>query len=486
MKRKIYKFILAGSFAFAIKSGSAQCTTAQTFNYTGALQTFVVPAGVTTITAECYGAKGGNGNQPSSTGGNGAYIKGDISVTPGETLNIISGGAGVSGVTSLEGGGGGGGSFVIRATGNVPLIIAGGGGGGSYQASTPGTGGSSTTTGNAGGYVPTLPGQGGFSDNGGGGGTGGGGGGWNANGSSNTWANGGTMQGGAGGIPNFGYIGAGGFGGGGSAFHGGGGGGGYSGGGGGIYTIGGGGAGSYNTGTNQTNSADVNSGNGYVVLTYASVYNMTVSETICFGSDYTFPDGSTQTGITSQVVQTSTLTAVVGGCDSIIETTVDVFPSIDNGVSLAGLTITADATSGTYQWLLSSDNCVSFTAIGGETNQSFTATADGDYAVIISDNGCSDTSVCTNITYFGLNENDAHSFSLFPNPADDAVTVYLSQASGVNRVEVLSITGSLVASVNISSAQVNIGLENLNPGVYFVRIKSEDGKISDTQKLIIR
>jgi len=479
-------YLLIASLAISVFSiqVQAQCTATQTFNYTGALQTFVVPAGVTTITVECYGAKGGNGNQPSSLGGNGAYIKGDVTVTPGETLNIIAGGTGVSGVASLEGGGGGGGSFVIRATGNVPLVIAGGGGGGSYQASTSGTGGSASTTGNAGGYVPTLPGQGGFSDNGGGGGTGAGGGGWNANGSSNMWATGGTMQGGAGGVSS--YIGNGGFGGGGAAYHGGGGGGGYSGGGGGTYTIGGGGAGSYNTGTNQTNTASINSGSGYVVLTYASVYNTTVSETICFGADYTFPDGSTQTGITAQVVQTSTLTAVIGGCDSIVETTVDVFPLIDNGVSSSGLTITADAATGTYQWLMSSDNCVTFSVIAGETNQSFTAIADGDYAVVVSENGCSDTSVCTNITYFGLAENGSDSFSLYPNPADNAVTVSLPYLSGDQLIELVSITGTLVTSVKIQSSQMNIGLEGLSPGVYFVRIKSVDGKTSDTQKLIIR
>lgn len=479
-------YLLIASLAISVFSiqVQAQCNATQTFNYTGALQTFVVPAGVTTVTVECYGAKGGNGNQPSSLGGNGAYIKGDVTVTPGETLNIIAGGMGVSGVASLEGGGGGGGSFVIRATGNVPLVIAGGGGGGSYQASTSGTGGSASTTGNAGGYVPTLPGQGGFSDNGGGGGTGAGGGGWNANGSSNMWATGGTMQGGAGGVSS--YIGNGGFGGGGAAYHGGGGGGGYSGGGGGTYTIGGGGAGSYNTGTNQTNTASVNSGNGYVVLTYASVYNTTVSETICFGADYTFPDGSTQTGITAQVVQTSTLTAVIGGCDSIVETTVDVFPLIDNGVSSSGLTITADAATGTYQWLMSSDNCVTFSVITGETNQSFTATADGDYAVVVSENGCSDTSVCTNITYFGMNELAGDVFSIFPNPANDLLYVKVSDVSADGQIEIISITGALITTVKMKGSQTTIELDELNAGIYFVRLKYLNGETSATQKLIVQ
>jgi hypothetical protein len=54
-------------------------------------------------------------------------------------------------------------------------------------------------------------------------------------------------------------------------------------------------------------------------------YTIPVSAAVCSGDSYTFPDGSTQTNITSQVVQSSTFTAV-NGCDSVIVTTVDVNP----------------------------------------------------------------------------------------------------------------------------------------------------------------
>jgi hypothetical protein len=108
------------------------CSSAnQTFNYTGSIQTFVVPSGVTTLEVECIGAKGGNGNQASSPAGLGALAAGDIAVTPGETLEIIVGQSGVTGTSGLHGGGGGGGTFIIRQSGNTPLVIAGGGGGGS-------------------------------------------------------------------------------------------------------------------------------------------------------------------------------------------------------------------------------------------------------------------------------------------------------------------------------------------------------------------
>ncbi|MFM7566256.1 MAG: hypothetical protein ACKO4K_05880, partial [Flavobacteriales bacterium] len=54
-----------------------------TFNYTGAVQTWIVPPCVYNITAVVAGAKGGGVN-----GGNGARITANIAVTPGQTLYI--------------------------------------------------------------------------------------------------------------------------------------------------------------------------------------------------------------------------------------------------------------------------------------------------------------------------------------------------------------------------------------------------------------
>jgi hypothetical protein len=53
---------------------------------------------------------------------------------------------------------------------------------------------------------------------------------------------------------------------------------------------------------------------------------VTTNAAICSGGSYTFPDGSIQTNITSPVTQTSTLTTSLG-CDSVITTHVAVSPS---------------------------------------------------------------------------------------------------------------------------------------------------------------
>jgi hypothetical protein len=59
----------------------------------------------------------------------------------------------------------------------------------------------------------------------------------------------------------------------------------------------------------------------------SSSYNLTETVAVCNGGSYTFPDGTTQNNITSQVIYTSNMQTVGTGCDSIIETTVNINPT---------------------------------------------------------------------------------------------------------------------------------------------------------------
>jgi hypothetical protein len=296
MKNTYFLKILFSSVLFLLfylNNLNAQLATT-TFNYTGSIVSFTVPAGVTRIDMEAYGAQGGDGSiygtSLSGGGGRGAYIKGTVSVTPGEVLRILVGQkGGSSGGPHGNENGGGGGSFVVRQTGTVPLIVAGGGGG--APATSYGTACSRSLsnahgqTSTSGSSVSCFSSAAGGTSGGGGASAGsyqgGGGGGFSSNG-----ANGGThcrtatggmsfTNGGAGGVGNNCYHSSsyGGFGGGGGGQLGGpGGGGGYSGGasagGWSGYSTYGGGGGSYNSGTNQTNTSGVRTGNGVVIFSY--------------------------------------------------------------------------------------------------------------------------------------------------------------------------------------------------------------------------
>ncbi|MFI9201970.1 hypothetical protein [Streptomyces sp. NPDC053048] len=113
------------------------------FNYTGAIQHFTVPVGVTRINARMWGS-GGRGYSPAmgqpSPGGGGGFTSGDVSVLPGETLTVV-----VGGYTGFGGGGisgpdwgGGGLSGLFSAQLQRPLLVAGGGGTSTYYSNGEG------------------------------------------------------------------------------------------------------------------------------------------------------------------------------------------------------------------------------------------------------------------------------------------------------------------------------------------------------------
>jgi len=269
----------------------AQCNTAYSgtplqgiVTVTSGIQYWTVPS-TGRYTIEAFGAKGGGVH---TTGAPGARMRGDFTLTAGTVLKILVGQAGASwgGAHGNENGGGGG-TFVTN-TANTPLIIAGGGGGGpstSYGLScarpiTLGYGQTGTSGVTISCFATGTGGAGGGGGSTAGNNQGGGGGGLTGNG-----ANGGThcaiaygglsfTNGGVGGTGNtcYGTTNWGGFGGGGGGqLSGPGAAGGYSGGGqAGNWDLSstyGGGGGSYNIGTSQSNSAGVNAGNGYVIIT---------------------------------------------------------------------------------------------------------------------------------------------------------------------------------------------------------------------------
>lgn len=282
-------------YTFTAPVGTNACgTTTQTFNYTGAIVTWTVPAGVTTIHIVANGAEGGHNNNSGVAAGLGAMMSGDFTVTPGQQLKILVG----QQPTATAGNGGGGGTFVTDMS-NSPLIIAGGGGGSAGTTDSPDKNGQITTTGGTGAAGGGI---GGSAGNGGGIGSSGfqsgAGGGLLTNGSDGwTSATGGFafVNGGSGGTTNAPANGGFGGGGSGSSYVVGGGGGGYSGGGsGGNSTAGvGGGGGSYNAGTNQVNTSGTNSGNGTVVISYAGGAVVTTALTAGLPSGSMFPIGTT-------------------------------------------------------------------------------------------------------------------------------------------------------------------------------------------------
>ena len=122
--------------------------------------------------------------------------------------------------------------------------------------------------------------------------------------------------------------------------------------------------------------------------------NFLQDSTICTGTSYTFPDGTTQTNITTGFDYISNLSSTITGCDSIITTSITV-TSFDNSATLSGVTITAtEMNADNYVWLDCANN-VPFAYISFPTLE---MPFPGSYSIQITKNGCIDTSNCITIT----------------------------------------------------------------------------------------
>ena len=142
-------------------------------------------------------------------------------------------------------------------------------------------------------------------------------------------------------------------------------------------------------------------------LTVLQSSNSTTSPASC--GEYTAPDGATYmaSGTYMAIIPNAT------GCDSTITINLTVF-NIDTNVTVSGTTLTSATAGATgYQWV----DCATQTPIAGATSVSYTATANGDYAVMITNGACGTAmSECTTISNIGIDENGVMLVTAYPNP----------------------------------------------------------------------
>jgi hypothetical protein len=194
------------------------------------------------------------------------------------------------------------------------------------------------------------------------------------------------------------------------------------------------------------------------------------SATICPGQSISF---GTQTltgpGIYYEAFQGAS------GCDSVVR--MDVVPEILPGVTIAGQTLTAHQNGAAYQWV---DCNNSFTTVPGAVTQSFSPLVDGSYAVVITYNGCTDTSACYTVIGVGLPVSaPAGEIMVYPNPAYDVIRI-----KGIEepiRMELTDVEGKTIFS-GTTGLHGETPVASLAKGVYILKI--QNGKTVRTVRVV--
>jgi hypothetical protein len=111
---------------------------------------------------------------------------------------------------------------------------------------------------------------------------------------------------------------------------------------------------------------------------------------------------------------------------------------------------------------------------------SYSPNANGQYAVIVTQNGCQDTSTCFNFNTVGITEQVHNAFGMYPNPASDNIIVESTIGS---TIVIFDAIGNQVFASKATSSKTEIALTDLSNGIYFVKVISDNNE--STQKLII-
>jgi len=207
-------------------------------------------------------------------------------------------------------------------------------------------------------------------------------------------------------------------------------------------------------------------------LTINNSNSSSLVETACSSYDLNGTVYNTS-GIFTQVIPNTQ------GCDSTITLDLTII-TIDTSVTQSGASLTANDVNVSYQWVDCGNN---YSALSGETNSIYTATTTGEYAVVLTNNNCVDTSSCYLVDFSSVSDNEGADFKIYPNPSIGTVNLKFGAFEESIKVSVYTVSGQIVfEELYFNTKNVTFNLEG-ETGVYFLRIKDKNG-ICSIKKII--
>ena len=211
-------------------------------------------------------------------------------------------------------------------------------------------------------------------------------------------------------------------------------------------------------------------------LTILQSTSSTIAVTAC--KEYMAPSGAVfdSSGSYMDVIPNA------AGCDSTITINLTIV-NVDTAVSQNGITLTAQASNATYQWVDCNNN---FAAVSGATSQAFIPSANGNYAVVIGQSSCIDTSMCYAVTGVGIPENGKKAeFLLVPNPTDGQLTIVMAEKSNDVAIILFSIAGQELQVIRTQGSKlIRLDLSAYPKGIYLLHMRS--GNYTTVEKVILR
>ncbi|GAB5418290.1 MAG: hypothetical protein Crog4KO_16050 [Crocinitomicaceae bacterium] len=198
-----------------------------------------------------------------------------------------------------------------------------------------------------------------------------------------------------------------------------------------------------------------------------TILNATTGTDVITACDsYTWIDGNTYTASNNMATFTISNTA---GCDSIVTLDLTINSTVAGITQLDELTLEATNAGADYGWI----DCTTGMVISGETAQTFVASMNGEYAVVVTENGCSDTSDCIVIDQVNLDEVQKDLLQVYPNPNRGDFKVAFGQSVSGD-VIVRAADGRIVYVTKVDKEnEVSIAMPLVTTGVYLLELRTE-------------
>ena len=149
--------------------------------------------------------------------------------------------------------------------------------------------------------------------------------------------------------------------------------------------------------------------------------------------------------------------------------------NIDVSTSVSGATMSANSTvlGITYQWV---DCDANNAPIQGAINQFFSASENGNYAVIVTQGNCSQMSACINISDLGLTNISHENYVIFPNPSFNIINIGRDH-DAKESFSIYDGQGRLVSDGILESLNTKVSVEHLSIGTYLLYLSGNETPI---------
>lgn len=89
-----------------------------------------------------------------------------------------------------------------------------------------------------------------------------------------------------------------------------------------------------------------------------------------------------------------------------------------------------------------------------------------------------------NIMQPGFDENDAATISVYPNPANNNITINFITQVANSELQITNLSGQLVQQSTINHSQSTIDISSLSKGIYIIKISDSKGQTLHVEKLV--